>query len=327
MITVGIIGGAGYAAGELIRLLLRHPDVSLEFVRSQSHAGRPLHNAHPDLAGDTSLCFTGGSENFQELDLLFLCSGHGASREVLSKESIPAGVKIIDLSNDFRLMNDAVNGDRHFLYGLPEFQRNNIAAADAIANPGCFATVIQLALLPLAANGLLHSDIHVNAVTGSTGAGAGLSNTTHFTWRTGNVSVYKPFSHQHLAEIQETILRLQPDFSSAVRFLPVRGNFTRGIFATLYTHCVLEQDEAQAMYTAFYADHPFTVVLNSRPDLKPVVNTNKCLLHVEKHDDQLLVTGVIDNLLKGAAGQAVQNMNLMFGLDEKTGLDLKATGH
>ena len=327
MVTVGITGGAGYVAGELIRLLLRHPDVELRSVRSESHAGEPLHRAHPDLVGETSLCFSGKEVGFQDLDVLFLCSGHGASRSFLEQNEVPANVRVIDLSNDFRLRDDADFLGRRFIYGLPELARDEIRRADSIANPGCFATLIQLALLPLAAHGLLNKDVHVNAVTGSTGAGAGLARTTHFTWRTGNVSVYKPFTHQHLGEILQTVSGVQPGYEGRVRFIPVRGNFTRGIFASLYTECEPGREELDRLYRDFYADHPFTVVTDSSPDLKPVVNTNKCVLHVDKHEDQVLVTGGIDNLLKGAAGQAVQNMNLMFGLDEKAGLHLKATAH
>ena len=322
-----MIGGAGYAAGELIRLVLRHPDIEITFVRSNSYGGRPIYDAHPDLVGETDICFANGSELFEEIDLLFLCSGHGTSQTFLAEQSVPPHVKIVDLSSDFRLADRAFFGERQFLYGLPELVRDDIREADSIANPGCFATVVQLAMLPLAAAGMLRNSIHVNAITGSTGAGAGLSSTTHFTWRTGNVSVYKPFSHQHLDEIRQSIHLLQPGFTDDVHFLPVRGNFTRGIFATMYTACDRTEEEVRAMYNRFYADHPFTVMLESSPDLKPVVNTNKCLLSVEKHGEQLLITGVIDNLLKGAAGQAVQNANLMFGLHETTGLGLKATAH
>lgn len=327
MIRVGIIGGAGYTAGELLRLLLHHPDAELAFVRSNSHAGQPLHVPHPDLIGDSDLLFSADEPDLPEADLLFLCSGHGAARAWLDDHDVPADVRIIDLSNDFRLKADALFGERRFVYGLPEVNREEIRTADTVANPGCFATLIQLALLPAAAAGLLgDGDVHVHAVTGSTGAGAGLSPTTHFTWREGNLSVYKPFAHQHLGEIGETIGSVAENFSGTIRFIPVRGNHTRGIFASLYTTCAMGEVEVRNLYEEYYADHPFTLMSGDSPDLKRVVNTNKCLLHAAVHGDQLLMTGAIDNLLKGAAGQAVQNMNLMFGLDERTGLGLKGSG-
>lgn len=323
MIRVAIDGGAGYVAGELLRLLLRHPDVTLRSVASRSHAGRPLHAAHPDLVGVSDLTFASEAEIDADIDVLFLCSGHGASRRTLGERSIPASVRIIDMSSDYRLADDAVEGDRRFVYGLPELRRNEIRSATSIANPGCFATALQLALLPAAAAGGLIDDVHVTALTGSTGAGAGLSGTTHFTWREGNVSVYKPFTHQHLDEITAGVRALAPGFAHPIRFVPLRGNFTRGIFATLHTRTTLDAAAITRIYDDFYADHPFTLHVDAPPDLKPVANTNRCLLHATRHDDLLFVTVAIDNLLKGASGQAVQNMNLMFGLDEERGLDLK----
>jgi N-acetyl-gamma-glutamyl-phosphate reductase len=325
MIRAAIDGGAGYVAGELLRLLLRHPDVAIRSVASRSHAGRPIHDAHPDLVGVSDLTFAPEAEIDADVDVLFLCSGHGASRRYLGERAIPASVRIIDMSSDYRLAEDATEGERRFIYGLPELRRDAIRAATAIANPGCFATALQLALLPAAAAAGLIDDVHVTALTGSTGAGAGLSETTHFTWREGNVSVYKPFAHQHLDEITAGVRTLAPGFAHPIRFVPLRGNFTRGIFATLHTRTTLDASEITRIYDDFYADHPFTLHVVP-PDLKPVVNTNRCLLHATRHDDLLFVTVALDNLLKGASGQAVQNMNLMFGLDERAGLDLKGTG-
>lgn len=326
MIKAGIIGGAGYVAGELLRLLTAHPEAEIAFVRSESHAGRPLYEAHPDLLGETSLLFREDYPSNIDVDVLFFCSGHGASRKFLEGHTVPEEVKIIDLSTDFRLKKDALCGDRQFVYGLPELHRPAIREASSIANPGCFATLIQLSLLPLAACGALKESVHVNAVTGSTGAGASLAPTTHFTWRTGNVSIYKPFTHQHTAEVLQGLNDFNSGWDRPLRFIPMRGNFTRGIFATVYTECSLSAGEIEDLYADYYADHPFTLVTGTSPDMKMVVNTNKALLNPAKHDDLLLVTGALDNMLKGAAGQAVQNMNLLFGFDERAGLRLKATG-
>ncbi|SDM42997.1 N-acetyl-gamma-glutamyl-phosphate reductase [Catalinimonas alkaloidigena] len=318
-IHVGIIGGAGYTAGELLRLLLFHPDVELKFVHSQSQAGKPLHSTHQDLLGETDLLFTDALD-FDGIDVLFLCVGHGAAATFLEAHPVPDSVKIIDLSQDFRLKREGNN----YVYGLPELNREAIRTAQHVANPGCFATCIQLALLPLAAAGQLHDDVHINAVTGSTGAGQAPSATTHFSWRSNNVSVYKAFNHQHLGEIGQSLHQLQPDFAHKLHFIPVRGNFTRGILATAYTPFAGSLDEAKALYQDYYAPHPFVYLSDSNPALKQVVGTNKGIVYLEKHDDQLLIISMIDNLLKGASGQAVQNMNLMFGREEKAGLTLKA---
>ena len=321
MIKVGIVGGAGYTAGELIRLLLHHQEVDINSIVSTSQAGQPVSSVHHDLVGDSDLHFTDKLQD--DLDVVFLCLGHGNSASFLKERNL-GNAKVIDLSNDSRLANDAEFNGRKFLYGLPELNLDEIKKTDSIANPGCFATAIQLALLPLASAGSLQQDVHVNAITGSTGAGQSLSATTHFTWRNNNVSIYKAFNHQHLGEIGESIKSLQSDFSNAINFIPVRGNFTRGILATAYTKTDMEIDELQKLYDNFYANATFTVVSKSPIHLKQVVNTNKCILQVEKHGDQVLITSIIDNLLKGASGQAVQNMNLMFGLEEEAGLNLKA---
>lgn len=322
-LKVGIVGGAGYTAGELVRLLLHHPAVDISAVVSSTQAGQPLHTVHDDLLGDTDLVFeselTGGE------DVVFLCLGHGNSRKFLEESAIPYGTKVIDLSNDFRLLTDSHELGRRFVYGLPEVNREEIKKAGSIANPGCFATAIQLALLPLAGAGLLREAVHVSAITGSTGAGRGLVETTGYTWRTGNISTYKTFTHQHLGEIGETLVALQPGFDQPVRFIPYRGNFTRGIFASVYTTCELLLPEVQELYADYYRDAPFTVVSDKEIHLKQVVNTNKCLVHVAKHDDQVLITTALDNLLKGASGQAIQNMNLLFGLEETVGLRIKAS--
>ncbi|HEX8658126.1 MAG TPA: N-acetyl-gamma-glutamyl-phosphate reductase [Hymenobacter sp.] len=321
-IKVGIVGGAGYTAGELIRLLLRHEQATLGAVVSSSQAGKPVHRVHDDLVGETSLVFA--AELAGDEDVVFLCLGHGHSRAFLQGHNLPATTRVIDLSNDFRLQADRDFAGREFVYGLPELNKRRIQQARNIANPGCFATAIQLALLPLAAAGKLADDVHVSALTGSTGAGQGLSETVHFSWRTNNVSVYKPFTHQHLGEIGESLAQLQPPLAPAIHFLPYRGNFARGIFASVYTPSDLSQDEARQLFQRFYADVPFTTVADREIHLKQVVNTNKCLLHVQKIGRQLLITSVIDNLVKGASGQAVQNMNLLFGLPETTGLHLKS---
>ncbi|OON69288.1 N-acetyl-gamma-glutamyl-phosphate reductase [Hymenobacter sp. CRA2] len=321
-IKVGIVGGAGYTAGELIRILLHHEFVELGAIVSSSSAGSPVYQVHDDLVGETELRFT--AELAGDEDVVFLCLGHGNSRAFLEKHPLPETTHVIDLSNDFRLSADREFQDREFVYGLPELNRTRIEQAQSIANPGCFATAIQLALLPLAQAGKLTDDVHVSAITGSTGAGQSLSETVHFSWRANNVSIYKPFTHQHLGEIGESLTQLQPELANEVHFIPYRGNFTRGIFATVYTPSDLTQDEARALYKEFYADAAFTTVSDAEVHLKQVVNTNKCLLHVQKFGKQLLITSVIDNLVKGASGQAIQNMNLLFGLPETTGLHLKS---
>jgi N-acetyl-gamma-glutamyl-phosphate reductase len=319
-INIGIIGGAGYTGGELLRILLNHPQVNITFVNSKSQAGKPVYSTHSDLVGDTDLLFT-DQMPFDEVQAIFLCSGHNESRKFLAENSIPENLKIIDLSTDFR---DQSNG---FVYGLPELQRDLIKTATKIANPGCFATSIELALLPLANAGLLNEDVHVSAVTGSTGAGQSLSATTHFSWRNNNVSIYKAFTHQHLKEINQSIKTLQPAFGKSVNFIPYRGNFSRGIMANVYTKFAGTIEEAKELYKNYYASHPFTHLSEAAEiDLKQVVNTNKCIIHLEKHDDNLLITSIIDNLTKGASGQAVQNLNLVFGLEETTGLKLKSVG-
>ena len=320
-IKVGVIGGAGYTAGELLRILINHPNVEIVFVNSTSNAGNPVTDVHSGLIGETDLVFTSGL-SLNEVDALFLCSAHGDSKRFMDNNEIPASMKIIDLSTDYR----AKSPNHDFIYGLPELNRDGIRKASRIANPGCFATAIQLAIFPLAAAGLLTEEIHVNAITGSTGAGVKPSDTSHFSWRNNNISMYKAFDHQHLEEIGQSIRQLQPGFRKAVNFIPVRGNFARGIYATTYTHCTLTLEEAKKLYVDFYKDSAFTFVVDKNPDLKQVVNTNKGLVYLEKHGDKLLIVTMIDNLLKGASGQAVQNMNLMVGLDEKTGLGLKAIG-
>ena len=320
-LKVGIIGGAGYTAGELIRLLINHPDVEISFINSTSNMGNPVTDIHGGLIGETDLIFS-DTLSFYGVNALFLCSAHGDSRKFMETHSLPKSLKIIDLSTDFRHRETAGG----FIYGLPELNKSSIKTASRIANPGCFATAIQLALFPLAANGLLKNDIHVNAITGSSGAGVKPSATTHFSWRAGNISIYKPFEHQHLQEITESLQQLQTGWSSPIHLIPVRGNFTRGIFASAYTACDLPIEEVKKLYSGFYKDAAFTFVTDKNPDLKQAINTNKCILYLEKHANKLLIISVIDNLLKGASGQAVQNFNLMFGLNEKTGLQLKANG-
>ena len=317
MIRAGIIGGAGYTAGELIRLLVNHPEVEIAFVHSTSNAGNRLADVHGGLEGDTDMRFC-DSYDLAEADVVFLCSAHGQSRLWLAGHEMPAGVRIIDLAQDFR---DESEG---FVYGLPELNRERIRRACRVANPGCFATAIQLALLPLAAAGLLTDDVHVTAVTGSTGAGVKPSATTHFSWRASNLSVYKAFTHQHLIEIGRNVRLLQPSFDGAVNFVPMRGDFTRGILASLYTACPLAEEELRRLYADYYATAAFTRPVAHDVDLKQAVNTNKALLHTALHDGKAHIVSVLDNLLKGASGQAVQNMNLMFGLDETAGLRLKA---
>ena len=335
-IKAGIIGGAGYTGGELLRILINHPNVEIAFVNSNSNAGNFIFDVHTDLVGDTELKFT--DQVSQDIDVLFLCVGHGDARKFLEANPIKSAIKIIDLSQDFRLKNNAkleaegLKFDQElstlnlqpFTYGLPELNKEAIKAAQNIANPGCFATCLQLGLLPLAKAGLLKSEVHISATTGSTGAGQKPSATSHFSWRNNNLSVYKAFEHQHLNEIGESLLQLQADFDDAINFVPYRGDFTRGIMASIYLDADLTQEEAQQLYTDFYADAPFTHVSKANIDLKQVVNTNKCLIHIEKHGSKLMILSIIDNLLKGASGQAVQNMNLLFGFDEQAGLRLKA---
>jgi len=321
-IKAGIVGGAGYTAGELLRILLHHEFVELGGIVSSSNAGNPVYKVHDDLVGETELRFTAALAGDE--DVVFLCLGHGNSKAWLEQNPLPDTTHVIDLSNDFRLAADAEFQDREFVYGLPELNKGRIQQAQSIANPGCFATAIQLALLPLAQAGQLTDDVHVSAITGSTGAGQSLAETVHFSWRTNNVSIYKPFTHQHLGEIGESLAQLQTPLDADIHFVPYRGNFARGIFASVYTPSDLSQDEARDLYRKFYADAPFTTVSDAEIHLKQVVNTNKCLLHVQKVGKQLLITSVIDNLVKGASGQAVQNLNLLFGLPETTGLNLKA---
>jgi N-acetyl-gamma-glutamyl-phosphate reductase len=323
MIQVGIIGGAGYTAGELLRLLVNHPETNINFVYSTSNAGNKISSVHQDLLGDLDIAFTDTIN--PNVDVLFLCLGHGNSVKFLSANTFSDATKIIDLGNDFRLEKDKNFNGKSFVYGLPELQRDVIKTASYIANPGCFATTIQLALLPLAKNNLLNSDVHINAVTGATGAGTSLSDTSHFPWRDNNFSYYKPFTHQHLGEINQSVKQLQNDFSSEILFMPNRGNFSRGIFATVYTDFDGTLEDAKNVYKAYYHDAKFTFVSDEVLHLKQVVNTNKCLIHLHKHNNKLLVTSITDNLLKGASGQAIQNMNLMFGLEETLGLQLKAT--
>jgi N-acetyl-gamma-glutamyl-phosphate reductase len=321
MIKTGIVGGAGYTGGELIRLLLNHPDAEIAFVHSTSNAGNPLYKVHSDLLGETEICFTGNLDD--NIDLLFLCAGHGDAEKFLRENKIASGIKIIDLSQDFRLHDNSTIGDREFIYGLPELNRVKIRKAANIANPGCFATAIQLGLLPLAKAGLL-GEIQTTGITGSTGAGQSLSSSTHFSWRANNIQAYKTLTHQHLHEIGESLSQLQPMHNMEINFIPWRGDFTRGIFISSLISCELKQAEISALFLDYYKDHPFTTVSNESIFLKQVVNTNKCIIQPEKVGSKLVIHSIIDNLLKGASGQAVQNMNLMFGLDESTGLKLKA---
>lgn len=318
-IKVGIVGGAGYTAGELIRILLNHPAVELVFVNSQSNAGEKLTFVHEGLMGDTDMCFT-SEIDLGSIDCLFLCSGHGRSAEFWKENERPAGLKVVDLAQDFR---DESCG---YVYGLPEVNAARVSQTDCVANPGCYATAIQLALLPLVKAGAIDGEVSITGVTGSTGAGVKPTYSTHFSWRAGNLSVYKAFTHQHLLEIRRTLTQVNPDFDKKLNFVPVRGDFARGIFIIAHMDSHLSEEEARALFEDFYRDSAFTFVADKSLDLKQVTGTNKGLVWVEKHDDKLMVLSAIDNLLKGASGQAVQNMNLMFGLDQRTGLALKATG-
>jgi N-acetyl-gamma-glutamyl-phosphate reductase len=322
MIRAGIIGGAGYTGGELIRLLLRHPGSEISYVQSKSNAGNPLHKVHGDLLGDTHLIFT--AEHHNEVDVMFLCAGHGEARKFLQANEVASSVRIIDLSNDFRLTDSSTMGDRKFVYGLPELNREIIRDAKYVANPGCFATAIQLGLLPLAKAGVL-GDVHTTGITGSTGAGQSLSATSHFSWRANNVQAYKTLTHQHLGEIGESIRQLQPQKDIELNFIPWRGDFTRGIFISSLISTELSEEEIYILFKDHYQSHPYTHVSKDSIFLKQVVNTNKCIVQTEKVGSKLVVHSVIDNLLKGASGQAVQNMNLMFGMDECAGLELKAS--
>ena len=318
MIKVGIIGGAGYTAGELIRLLLGHPEVEIKFVHSSSNAGNRITDVHAGLLGETELMFT-DEMPFEEIDLLFFCTAHGDTRKFLESHQLPDELKVIDLSMDYRIKSH----EHDFIYGLPELNRRATCKSRYVANPGCFATCIELGLLPLAKEHLLKGDVSVNAITGSTGAGVKPSATTHYSWRTNNISIYKPFTHQHLAEIMQSVKQLQPDFDGEIDFIPYRGDFPRGIFATLVVKCDLDIETIYKLYESYYERDSFTHIVNKPIDLKQVVNTNKCLIHLEKHGNKLLITSIIDNLLKGASGQAVHNMNLLFGLEETVGLKLK----
>lgn len=318
MVRAGIIGGAGYTAGELLRILINHPQVKVAFVQSTSNAGNPVYKVHDDLLGETDLVFT-DTIQMNGVDVLFLCMGHGKSREFIEKAGLPSHLKIIDLSHDYRLKR----AGNDFLYGLPELNREKIKAASKIANPGCFATGIQLALLPLAAGRLLTDEVHVQAITGSTGAGQQPTETSHFSWRNNNLSAYKIFQHQHEGEIIQSLKQLQPGFDKGFNFVPIRGNHTRGIFVSSYTKFTGSLTEAKELYQNYYASHPFVFLTGENPSLKQVVNTNKAIIYLEKQHDKLVVISLTDNLVKGASGQAVQNMNLMFGFDEKSGLNLK----
>lgn len=323
-VKAGIVGGAGYTGGEMLRILINHPNVEIVFVHSNSNAGNHVYDVHTDLFGDTTLQFT--DQLAYNIDVLFLCVGHGDARKFLEAHPIPDQIRVIDLSQDFRLNQNATIGNKNFIYGLPELNRDAIKTADNIANPGCFATCLQLGLLPLASKGLLNNEVHVTATTGSTGAGQSLSPTSHFTWRNDNLSVYKVFNHQHLNEIGQSLRQLQSGFDKDINFVPYRGGFTRGIIASIYTESDLSEAEALKLYQEYYAGHPFTHVTSKDIDLKQIVNTNKCFLQVKKHGNKIFIVSIMDNLLKGASGQAVQNMNIMFGLDERAGLRLKATG-
>jgi N-acetyl-gamma-glutamyl-phosphate reductase len=336
-IKAGIVGGAGYTGGELLRILINHPNVEIAFVHSNSNAGNYVYEVHADLFGDTELKF--GNELSDDIDVLFLCVGHGDAKKFLDANPVAAHVKIIDLSQDFRLIQNSkfkiqnLTADpepsfRQFVYGLPELNRESIKTAKNIANPGCFATCLQLGLLPLAALGLLYNEVHITATTGSTGAGQKPTATTHFTWRNDNLSVYKVFEHQHLNEVGESLQQKQKRIPlGALNFIPYRGDYTRGIIASMYTECdKLSETEVVEFYKTYYADAPFTHVTTQDIDLKQVVNTNKCFIQVKKHGNKIFIVSIIDNLLKGASGQAVQNMNLMFGLPETAGLKLKAIG-
>lgn len=320
MIKIGILGAAGYTGGELIRLLLNHPEAEIVFANSESNAGNLVADVHEGLLGDTDLRFT-SEMPFDKVDVVFFCFGHGKSEQFLREHTIPAHVKIIDLAQDFRLAAP----DNDYVYGLPEINRERIAAAQHVANPGCFATCIQLGLLPAAKLGIVKGDIAVNAITGSTGAGQKPSATTHFSWRNNNMSIYKAFCHQHVPEICQSLKQVQGELDAEIDFIPYRGDFARGIFATQVVKTDMPIEQIVEAYKAFYKDAPFTHYVDNAIDMKQVVNTNKALVHCDKFGNKLLITSTIDNLLKGAVGQAVQNMNIMFGVEETMGLRLKGS--
>ncbi|MEM6633062.1 MAG: N-acetyl-gamma-glutamyl-phosphate reductase [Bacteroidota bacterium] len=317
-INVGIIGGAGYTAGELLRILLNHPKVEILFVHSSSQQGKAISTIHSDLIGESSLNFT-SEFSLDRVDVLFFCQGHGKAKEFMDSHTIPSHLSIIDLSRDYRLKEEG----NSFVYGLPELNREAIQKSTRVANPGCFATCIQLGLLPLASEGALPEEVHIHAITGSTGAGQNPSPTTHFSWRNNNLSIYKAFTHQHLGEIRQSLEQLQNDFSGELNFIPLRGNFSRGIYASIYLNYPNTEQTALKLYNAYYAPHPFVWVQPEIPHLKQVANTNKCVLSISHHGDKLLIVSAIDNLLKGASGQAVQNLNLMYDWEETLGLRLK----
>lgn len=323
MIKAGIIGGSGYTAGELLRLLVHHPKVEIDFVYSTTNAGKSITSVHTDLLGVLDLKFS--AKINPDINVVFLCLGHGNSTAFLEKNTFSESTKVIDLSQDFRHQSTNTFQGKTFVYGLPEINKKNIFTTNYIANPGCFASGIQLALLPLAEKKWLQNPVHVHAITGSTGAGVSLKSSSHFSWRNNNISVYKTFSHQHLKEINERLQSLQPSWNLPIHFIPMRGDFPRGIFSSVYTECDIGESHIIEQFKKFYKESPFVHVSDSSIDLKQIINTNNCVLHIEKHNNQVLITSAIDNLLKGASGQAVQNMNLMFGLDETTGLQLKSS--
>lgn len=320
-LKAGIIGAAGYTGGEMIRILLQHPHVKIDFCYSRSQAGKKVYEIHRDLLGDIETSFV--SHVNKNVDIVFLCVPHGETSVFLDTNPFSPSTKIIDLSNDYRLQRNS----HDFIYGLPELNREKIKSATRIANPGCFASAIQLALLPLAKNYLLKNEIHISGITGSTGAGITFNETSHFTWRNNNIAVYKAFSHQHLEEIKETFTELQENYNNKLFFIPSRGDYTRGILATINIDFDGSLSEAKKMFKEFYKDEPFTLVADNPIDLKQVVNTNKCILYLEKHDNKLMIVSILDNLIKGASGQAVQNMNLMFGFGETDGLKLKPVAY
>jgi N-acetyl-gamma-glutamyl-phosphate reductase len=322
-IKIGIVGGAGFAAGELIRLTLQHPNATIQFINSASHNGQKVSQVHPDLEGECDLIFTDSWDD--DVDLMFLCKGHGQSSQFLEENRIPKRIKIIDLSSDFRLKGNNKKSERSFIYGLPELNREKIRNSDSVANPGCFATTIELALLPIVSE--CHNDVHINSITGSTGAGQSLSVTSLFSWRDNNISTYKVFEYQHLDEVRETLQEMHATFDSELYFVPIRGNYPRGIFSTLYTKTDLTGEEIQSKYRSFYNGQPFIRINGSDVYLKKVINTNNVFISIKKHDDMVFIECIIDNLMKGASGQAVQNMNIMFGVDETAGLKMKASAY